>query len=261
MGLTRRGVQRGAHRPDDRQRGDRQHPDWRSGTWPLQPLGLTMGDPYTNQVLVNYSPARSAIAVIDAATDRVHILNVAPAHACGRALAFPGGFWIDDTIRSFDSFRYDSASNAIPPTPGRSLRTTAITALVFTATSSTPVKASAAPTDVMAASSVKRAILATGSRYGDCTVRWSLAFLPQVAAGDVWIDRVVQRAARATAAVLITIRLGTRLCQHCGRRGGARLVDCALEHHLDDGFATTELDSVRAETMAVTQREPSAWSG
>ena len=82
------------------------------GSGKVQPFDVTW-DPHTDQVLVTLNPGQGRIALIDGASQQVHMLDVAPAFACGRALPTPDGFWLDDTICSFDLFRYSSSAGGV----------------------------------------------------------------------------------------------------------------------------------------------------
>ena len=84
------------------------------GTGRDQPLSVSW-DAALERVLVTL-PFSHRVATIDAETQRVRYLSVAPAYPCGRAIPVPGGFWLDDTPCSPNMYRWDNAAGAITAT-------------------------------------------------------------------------------------------------------------------------------------------------
>ena len=76
-----------------------------------QPLAVSW-DAAGKRVLVTL-PSTHRVAAINAATQRVHTLSVAPAAACGPAIAVPDGFWLDDTPCSQFLFHWSNTAAAV----------------------------------------------------------------------------------------------------------------------------------------------------
>lgn len=148
-----------------------------------QPSGVNF-DPYTNAVLVDL-PATHRIASIAATTQAVSTFSVAPAFACGRAVPLPDGFWLDDTPCSNDLFRWDSATHQVvahitPDPPDGGVLGIAVRNDVLYSGEG-----------VCGATSCYGAVVKRDVRTGAVIRRVRtpsfLAFLPDLAGGDLWV--------------------------------------------------------------------------
>ena len=93
---------------------------WQGPAGVDQPVAVSW-DEAGQRVLVTL-PHTHRVAVINGSSQRVRTFSVAPALACGPAIAVPGGLWLDDTPCSFNMFHWSNSVAAITaqiaPAPG-----------------------------------------------------------------------------------------------------------------------------------------------
>ncbi len=153
------------------------------GTGNDQPLSVSW-DAALDRVLVTL-PFSHRVATIDATTQRVHYLSVAPAYPCGRAIPVPGGFWLDDTPCSSNMYHWDNAAGAItastaPLAPlNRNLGGVSDGTVLYTAESHCG-RAACGRGTIVKRDATTGAVLATRSSGLGYTA------LPSIASGDLW---------------------------------------------------------------------------
>ena len=156
---------------------------WQGPAGVDQPLAVTW-DEAGHRVLVTL-PHTHRVAVINGSTQRVRTLSVAPAAACGPAIAVPGGFWLDDTPCSVNMFHWSNHAAAvtaqIAPAPGlnANLGGVAEGPVLYTGESY------CGPTVCRRGTIVKRDA-STGAVLTTRRSGLTFAALPSIASGDLW---------------------------------------------------------------------------
>jgi DNA-binding beta-propeller fold protein YncE len=149
-----------------------------------QPFELTW-DTNAGRLLVTL-PFSHRVASISGAGQRLGYFAVSPASACGRAIPVPGGFWLDDTPCSNDMFRWDDAARgitahfAVVAPFNSSFGGVALGSVLYTGE------------QICAASGCRDGTVAkrdarTGAVLATRHTGTSLAYLPALAGGDLWV--------------------------------------------------------------------------
>ena len=148
-----------------------------------QPFGINF-DPYTNAVLVDL-PATHRIVSIDATTQAVNTFSVAPAFACGRAVPLPDGFWLDDSPCANEAFRWDSGTHQVvanftldPPDGGMD---------GIAVRNNVLYSGEGVCGTTSCYGAVVKRDLRTGAVIKRVRTPSFLAFLPDLAGGDLWV--------------------------------------------------------------------------